>query len=57
MSNNEINDLIETIHSLGYRAYDEEINNLDIDNLGREIKSFEDINPTSGHNLICVYDS
>ena len=52
----EINDLLETIHSLGYKAYDEEINDLDIDNLGKEIKSFRDINPTSGHNLICVSD-
>ncbi len=52
----EINDLINTIHSLGYKAYDEEINNLDIDNLGKEIQSFKDINPTSGHNLICVAD-
>ena len=52
----EVSDLLDTLHTLGYRAYDEEINNLDIDNLGREIKSFSDINPTSGHNLICVAD-
>jgi len=57
LSENEINDLINTIHSLGYKAYDEEINKLDIDDLGKEIKSFGDINPTSGHNLVCVYDS
>ena len=53
----EIEDLLSTIHSLGYRAYDEEVNNLDIDNLGMEIKSVSDIKPGSGHNLICVYDS
>jgi FkbM family methyltransferase len=51
---NEITDLLDTIHSLGYKAYDEEINYLDIDNLGKEIKSVTDINPNSGHNLICI---
>jgi FkbM family methyltransferase len=51
---NEITDLLNTIHSLGYKAYDEEVNNLDLDNLGKEIKSVLDINPNSGHNLICV---
>lgn len=50
----EITDLLDTIHSLGYKAYDEEINNLDLKNLGKEIKSINDINPNSGHNLICV---
>ena len=54
---NEIADLLDTIHSLGYKAYDEEINHLDLDNLGKEIKSVHDIKPGSGHNLICVYDS
>lgn len=54
---NEITDLLNTIHSLGYKAYDEEINNLDLDNLGKEIKSVLDINPNSGHNLICTYGS
>lgn len=54
---NEVDDLLNTIHSLGYKAYDEEINHLDLNNLGREIKSTKDINPGSGHNLICVYDS
>jgi FkbM family methyltransferase len=51
---NEIDDLLNTIHSLGYKAYDEEINHLDLNNLGKEIKSVTDINPNSGHNLICV---
>lgn len=50
----EIIDLLETIHSLGYKAYDEEINQLDLSNLGKEIKSVNDINPNSGHNLICI---
>ena len=54
---NEITDLLNTIHSLGYKAYDEEINYLDLDNLGKEIKSISDINPHSGHNLICIYGS
>jgi FkbM family methyltransferase len=53
----EISDLLDTIHSLGYKAYDEEINHLDLDNLGKEIKSIQDIKPGSGHNLICVYGS
>lgn len=51
---NEINDLLNTIHSLGYKAYDEEINHLDLNNLGKEIKSIQDIKPGSGHNLICI---
>ena len=54
---NEITDLLDTIHSLGYKAYDEEINHLDLNNLGKEIKSVLDINPNSGHNLICIYGS
>ena len=53
---NEINDLLNTIHNLGYRAYDEEINKCNINNLGKEIKTTKDINPGSGHNLICVYE-
>jgi FkbM family methyltransferase len=54
---NEIMDLLDVIHSLGYKAYDEEINHLDLNNLGKEIKSVNDINPNSGHNLICIYGS
>jgi len=57
LSPNEITDLLNTIHSLGYKAYDEEVNKLNIDNLGDEIKSVNDIKPGSGHNLICVYGS
>jgi FkbM family methyltransferase len=56
LSQSEIIDLIDTIHSFGYRAYDEEINKFNLDDLGKEIKSYKDINPTSGHNLICVAD-
>jgi len=52
----EIEDLLNTIHSLGYKAYDEEINYLNIESLGAEIKSVNDITPGSGHNLICIYD-
>ena len=51
---NEIDDLLNTIHSLGYKAYDEEINKSNIHNLGKEIISVNDINPGSGHNLICL---
>jgi len=54
LSPNETINLLDTIHSLGYRAYDEEINKLNLDNLGKEIKSTNDIKPGSGHNLICI---
>ena len=57
LNSTEINDLLTVIHQLGYKAYDEEINCLDLDNLGKEIKTINDINPGSGHNLICIYDS
>jgi FkbM family methyltransferase len=57
LSPNEITDLLNTIHYLGYKAYDEEVNKLNLYNLGNEIKSVNDIKPGSGHNLICVYDS
>lgn len=56
LNSSEITDLLNTIHSLGYKAYDEEINHLDLNNLGKEIQSVTDINPNSGHNLICIYD-
>jgi len=52
----EVEDLLNTIRSLGYKAYDEEANKLNLDNLGKEIKTATDIHPGSGHNLICVYD-
>jgi FkbM family methyltransferase len=54
LNSNEITDLLNTIHSLGYKAYDEEINKSNIHNLGKEIISVNDINPGSGHNLICL---
>lgn len=53
----EVRELIGVINSIGYKAYDEKVNNLDIDNLGNEIKDVNDIDISSGHNLICVYDS
>tara|TARA_R110002153_G_scaffold73412_3_gene191512 strand:- start:2019 stop:2855 length:837 start_codon:yes stop_codon:yes gene_type:complete len=51
---NETNQLIESINNLGYKAYDMDACNNDIDNLQSEIKSHKDINPNSGHNLICL---
>lgn len=54
---NEIKDLLNTIHSLGYKAYDEEVNKGNIENPGKEITSINDINLGSGHNLLCIYDS
>jgi FkbM family methyltransferase len=56
-SKEEINELIQIINSLGYKAYDEEVNHLDLDNLGKEIKSYKDVNITSGNNLLCIYGS
>lgn len=50
----EINELIDIIHSLGYKAYDEGVNGLDLDNLGKEVSSYKDVNITSGNNLICI---
>lgn len=57
LSSEETADLLNTIYSLGYKAYDEKNNMLDIQNLGPEIKTVADIKQGSGHNLICVYDS
>jgi len=54
---NEIAELMSVIHSMGYKIYDEDKNDADIDNLGQEVLSPNDINPRSGHNLICIYDS
>ena len=51
---NEINDLLDTIHLLGYKAYDMDVCSNDIDKLQNEIKTYQDINPGSGHNLICL---
>jgi hypothetical protein len=54
LDTDEVKDLIDSINNAGYKAYDEKVNNLDIDNLGKEIKSIDDIDISSGHNLICV---
>jgi len=54
---NEIAELMSVIHSMGYKIYDEDKNDADIDNLGEEVKTPNDINPRSGHNLICIHDS
>ena len=53
----ERNELLDVIHFLDYKAYDEDNNKLNIENLGPEIKTSSDINPGSGHNLICVPNS
>lgn len=52
----EMQDLLNTIHSLGYKAYDEDINKYNIDNLGKEIQSVSDIDVRlgMGRNLICM---
>lgn len=53
----EVQELIDVVHSYGYRVYDEEYNKCNLDDLGPEITSARDIHPGSGHNLFCVYDS
>ena len=53
----EIKDLLDTVHSLGYKIYDEEVNKGNIEDPGKEITSINDINLGSGHNLLCIYDS
>ena len=50
----EVQELLDVIHDTGYIAYDERNNNLNIENLGKEINSYRDINISSGHNLICI---
>ena len=54
LTSNETDELIKVINNLGYKAYDMDTCNNDIDNLQDEIKSHKDINPNSGHNLICL---
>jgi FkbM family methyltransferase len=53
----ETQELLDVIHSYGYKIYDEESNKCNLENLGKEIKSAVDITPGSGHNLFCIYDS
>jgi FkbM family methyltransferase len=53
----EVIDLLDTIHRLGYKAYDENFNYLNIDQLGNEVCTIKDIIPGSGHNLICIHDT
>lgn len=57
LDGDEVKELIDVIHSVGYKAYDEKVNNLDIENLGKEVNDVNDVDISSGHNLICVYDS
>lgn len=57
LDKSETQELIDVIHSYGYKIYDEEINKCNLDNLGLEIKSADDIKPGSGHNLFCIHDS
>jgi FkbM family methyltransferase len=51
---NETDQLIKAINNLGYKAYDMDLCGNDIENIKDEIKSYKDINPGSGHNLICL---
>lgn len=54
LTSDETNQLIKAINDLGYKAYDMDLCGNDIDNIKDEIKSYKDINPGSGHNLICL---
>ena len=56
LTTSEVQDLLDTVYSLGYKAYDENYNKCNLSNLGKEIKSSSDIAPGSGHNLFCIYD-
>jgi len=56
LNNSEVQELLDVIHSYGYKIYDEEVNKCNLQNLGKEIKSSIDIKPGSGHNLFCIYD-
>jgi len=57
LSRNETEYLLRTIHNLGYKAYDERNNMLNLQNLGPEVRSVDDIKQGSGHNLICIHDT
>ena len=52
----EIQELLDIIHNMNYKAYDENANKLDLNNLGKEITSLNDLEINSGHNLVCIYD-
>ena len=54
LTEEETDQLIETINDLGYKAYDMNACGEDIDNLGEEIISHKNIVQGSGHNLICL---
>jgi FkbM family methyltransferase len=51
---NETQDMMDTLKSIGYRAYDEVVNKLDIENLGDEMVLIDNDKLLSGHNFICV---
>ena len=57
LSHSELQDLLNVIGDIGYAAYDEDKNKLDLKNLGEQITSvqyFYNNNLNSGHNLVCV---
>jgi FkbM family methyltransferase len=50
----ETDQLLKVIKDLGYKAYDMNACNNDIDNIKNEIEFHLNIAPGSGHNLICL---
>tara|TARA_B100000287_G_scaffold435588_1_gene504719 strand:- start:1194 stop:2048 length:855 start_codon:yes stop_codon:yes gene_type:complete len=52
----EMREMMNVINNIGYTAYDEVANKLDIENLGDEVVLMENDELLSGHNLICVPD-
>ena len=50
----ETDQLLKAIKDLGYKAYDMNACNNNIDNIKNEIESHLNIAPGSGHNLICL---
>lgn len=54
---NEVQELLDVLHSYEYKIYDEDYSKCNLSNLGNEITSPTQINIKSGHNLFCIYDS
>ena len=50
----EAQEMMNVIAAIGYKAYDEVVNKLNIEDLGDEIVLMNDDKLLSGHNLICV---
>lgn len=54
LDSQEAMEMMSVIDAIGYKAYDEVVNKLDIEDLGDEVLLMDDDKLLSGHNLICV---